>query len=256
MVKVGGSVVGQLSDAWWDDAATIAATRPVVVVHGWSGPVAALQREHGREPVMLVSQTGHRSRRTDAVVLGDIRSASTAVRAGIERRLAGRGLRVRGVDAARARLLHAEVLPQRWWVDGALQHLENLVGPVRYVDAPAVTALLSDVDALIVTPLAASAEHPAVNTDADRAAARIATALAVHELVVVTDVAGILIDGAPLPKLCAADLPALRAHISGGMRKKVQATLAAVGAGVDVAVIGRAPISELLAGVSGTVVVA
>ncbi|MFG3578708.1 amino acid kinase family protein [Micromonospora chersina] len=252
VVKLGGSVVDRLSSAWWDDAAAVAADRPIVIVHGWSAPVAALQGERRREPVMLLSQTGYRSRLTDAAVLDDIRTVSARVRDDIAAHLARRAVDARTVDASVARLIHARVIPQRWWVDGKLEHLDNLVGPVEHVDGAAVIALLAGVGALVVTPLATSAEHPTVNTDADRAAAHLATALGAAEMVFVTDVHGVLVDGATVRELSPSDLPGLRGQLTGGMRKKVQAVTSALGRGLHGAAIGRAPISELLAGLAGT----
>jgi len=252
VVKLGGSVLDRLSADWWDDAAAVAAQRPMVIVHGWSAPVAALRGEHRREPVMLLSQSGHRSRFTDAAVLDDIRTVSARIRSDIVAHLAARAVSTRTVDASQARLIHAQVLRQRWWVDGRLEYRENLVGFVRHVDGAAVGALLAGVGALVVTPLATSAEHPTVNTDADRAGAHLATALGVAEIVFVTDVDGVLVDGVTVRELSPADLPGLRGQLTGGMRKKVQAATAAVGRGLRAAVIGRAPVSELLAGLAGT----
>jgi len=252
IVKLGGSVLDRLSAAWWDDAAAVAAERQLVIVHGWSVPVAALRGERRREPVMLLSQTGHRSRLTDAAVLDDIRTVSARIRGDIASLLAPRAVSTRTVDASEARLIHAQVRRQRWWVDGRLEYLENLVGPVQHVDGAAVSALLAGVGALVVTPLAMSAEHPTVNTDADRAAAHLATALGVAELVFVTDVDGVLVDGVTVRELSASDVPGLRGQLTGGMRKKVQAATSAVGRGLRGAVIGRASISELLAGLAGT----
>ncbi|GAA2340068.1 hypothetical protein GCM10010170_022690 [Dactylosporangium salmoneum] len=255
VAKVGGSVLEALPPPWWDDAAAVARGRGLVLVHGWSAPLRAAQLAAGRQPLVLTSQHGRRSRFTDAEVLGDIRRTSAGLTALAAREMSARGATVAMVDAAAARILTAEVRPQRWWVDGELRRLENLVGPVRAVDAVALARWRRAVDALVVTPLAVAPGHPAVNTDADRAAAWIATALGAPELVFVTDVPGVLIDGAVRRRLRAGEADAA-AEASGGMRKKLDAATAALGRGLTRAVIGRAPIGELLAGRAGTEVVA
>ena len=252
VIKVGGSVVGALAPAWWDDAAAVAATHKVIFVHGWSAPLRALQAGTGRDPVMLVNQHGHRSRFTDARVLDDIRVTSATLRAYIQQQLAQRGVSAVSVDGAAAGLLVADVRLQRWWVGGRLEFLDNLVGPVRDVDTDRIHDLLRDADALVVTPLATSSAHPAVNTDADRAAAMISTAVAASGLVIVTDVPGVQVDGETVAELSHGDLPSLARVVTGGMKKKVNAALAALGGKTRLAVIGRALVSELLSGRAGT----
>lgn len=254
IVKLGGSVVAQLPASWWDDLAAVASRRQCIVVHGWSAPMRAAAT--GREPAMLMNQFGHRSRYTDESVLRDIRRVSQTLRAEIEGRLAARGVDVTGVEAAAAGLVSAEVRPQRWWIDGELRHFENLVGPVRRIDAKRVTDLLADRDVLVITPLATSTTHPLVNTDADRCAAEIAVAVAADHLVVVTDVAAVLVDEACLETVgrSALDGP-FKGQITGGMRKKVVAALRALDGGVLSAAIGRATVSDLLGGLAGTRVV-
>jgi acetylglutamate/LysW-gamma-L-alpha-aminoadipate kinase len=256
VVKLGGSVVCQLGPNWWDDAAAVAGKGGVVLVHGWSTPLREYQEQRGTVPVFLTNQHGHRGRLTDDAVIKDIREVAGQVRTLAERRLAERGVAVHGVDGADSGLLDAEVRAQRWWVDGELRPLDNLVGPIRRVDAEALGRLLGASDALVVTPLARSDSRPYVNTDADRAAIALAVTARARDLVLVTDVAGVLVDGAPLTRLRHTDLSTVVAQVRGGMRKKVRAAARAVDAGVERVVIGSAPISELLAGHAGTQVVA
>lgn len=252
VIKIGGSVIGNLDADWWDDVAAASLRHQVVFVHGWSRPLRDLQQARLRQPVFLTDQHGHRSRLTDPQVLSEIAEVSGTLRALIGAQLARRGVRVLGVEAARDRLLEATVRPQRWWIDRTLRPLTNLVGPVRTVNVIALRSWLEQADALIVTPLAYAASHPCVNVDADRAAARIAAELRAPALVLVTDVDGVLVDGVPVRRLTLASLPAVRGELEGGMRKKVAAAAAAVSDGVPLAVIGRAAVTALVAGRAGT----
>jgi acetylglutamate kinase len=252
VIKIGGSVIRDLDEDWWDDAAAASLRRQAVFVHGWSGPLRDLQQARGRQPVFLTDQHGHRSRFTDPEVLSEIVEVSRTLRALIRDQLARRGVRVLGLEAARDRLLQAIVRPQRWWDDRQLRPVTNLVGPVQAVNAAALRSWLEQADALVVTPLAHAAQHPYVNVDGDRAAAKIAAGLRAPALVLVTDADGVLVDGVPVPRLALASLPSVRSELAGGMRKKVAAAVAAVNDGVPLAVIGRATVTALVAGHAGT----
>jgi len=255
VLKLGGSVLGALPPAWWDDVARLARRRPLVCVHGWSRPLAELRERAGRETCFVISQNGHRSRLTDDSVLADIAAVSAHLRAQIVARLAARSVRAHGLVAAHDGLLEAAVRPQRWWVGSELKAMDNKVGPIVAVARERMLALLAAHAAIVVTPLARSPEHPLVNVDGDRAAASIARALGARDLVFATDVDGFLRDGSTIRRLGVAHVAAAVAESSGGMRKKLLAAADAVDGGVRCAAIGSAPVAELLAGRVGTQVV-
>lgn len=252
VVKLGGSVLPALPASWWDDAAGLARSRRLILVHGWSRPLREWRERRHATSTFLVNQHGYRSRLTDDEVIGDIREVAADLRDVVGRRLASRGITALGVDAADDSLLTAEVIPQRWWVDGELRAMDNLVGPVSAVDSGAIRRLLGQADVLVVTPLARSARHRYVNVDADRAAAAIAIAVGATCLVLVTDVPGVLVGAAPAPVLRASQIADLLGEISGGMRKKVTAAASAARAGVARVAIGHAAIADLMAGRAGT----
>ena len=181
---------------------------------------------------------------------------AAGLRRQVSQRLADRGVPSRGVDAADESLLTAEVIPQRWWVDGELRAMDNLVGPVSGVNADAISRLLGELAVLVLTPLARSAHHRYVNVDADRAAAAIAVTGGAADLVFVTDVSGVLVDERPVRVLRPAEIAGLASHINGGMRKKLQAAASAASGGVSRVVIGRATITDLVTGRAGTRMVA
>jgi acetylglutamate kinase len=256
VVKLGGSVLAGLSPSWWDDAAAVAAAAPTVFVHGWSGPLADWQRQRGMEPIFRTNQHGHVSRFTDHAVIQGIRIVARQLRELISRNLSERGVSARCVDAADEGLIEALVRPQRWWVDGELRRLDNLVGTITRVDTAVLAGALGGGQVPVVTPLARSAGHRYANVDADRATAAIAAQAGATELVMVTDVPGVLVDGVLVPVLRAAELPGLRGQFTGGMRKKVRAAAEAIGSGTGRAVIGCDTLTELRAGRAGTRVVA
>ena len=256
VVKLGGSVLADLTPSWWDDAAAVAARNQTVFVHGWSRPLADWQRQRGMQPVFRANQHGHVSRFTDHAVIQGIRSVATQLRELISRNLSERGVSARCVDAADEGLIEALVRPQRWWVDGELRRLDNLVGSITRVDPAVLADTLGDGQVPVVTPLARSAGPRYTNVNADRATAAIAARAGAADLVMVTDVPGVRVNGVLVPVLRAAELPALRGQFSGGMQKKVRAAAEAIGSGTGRAVIGCATLTELRAGQAGTRVVA
>ncbi|WP_031069667.1 acetylglutamate kinase [Streptomyces sp. NRRL WC-3742] len=253
VVKLGGSCLDGLDGAWWDDLAELGRSRPLVLVHGWSKPL----REHHaryREPsAILRDRYGNQSRWTTPEVIEDIRTVSARLGAEVLDRLERRGLeaaRLLGSDG----LLTAGEAERWWWQGKQLVELENLVGPVREAD-PTLLKGLEPGQARLVTPLARNAAGREVNTDADRAAAALAGAVGAPELVLVTDVAHLLIDGEPVREIGAEAAAAFRDKgATGGMRKKLRAAGEALERGAGRVVIGSAPVSELLAGRTGTVI--
>lgn len=257
VVKVGGSCLEQLAPQWWDDLAELAGgarAAKLVVVHGWSRMVSAATP--AGQPDFIVDKHGFRSRYTTPEVLEEIERVATDLRGAIAAMLDERGLRTEAVSGAAARLLRAEVRQNSWWVGDELVPLTNLVGPVREVDRARLDVLLAEHDAVVVSPLAVAAEHPRVNTDADRAAAAIAGAGGAGRLAMAMDAEAVLADGEPVRRAVRADLGELAKHAEGGMAKKLRAVEQAFAGGVREVAIGSAPVSDLLAGRSGTLIAA
>jgi [amino group carrier protein]-L-2-aminoadipate 6-kinase len=235
------------------DAASSAEPTKLVVVHGWSRMVSAETPEG--QPDFIVDKHGFRSRYTTEAVLEQIVRVSGELRGRIADVLRERGLNVGEVEGADSDLLHAEVRQNMWWVGEELVPLTNLVGPVREVDRSRLDVLLAEHDAVVVTPLAKTPDHPRVNTDADRAAAAIAGAGGAERLVLVMDAEAVLADGEPVRQATRTELKGLSRHAKGGMTKKLRAVDEALGRGVSEVAIGRAPVPDLLAGRAGTRIV-
>jgi acetylglutamate/LysW-gamma-L-alpha-aminoadipate kinase len=254
VVKLGGSALDSLSDAWWDDLATVARHQTVVCVHGWSRELAAYQRAHGREPTFLVDQHGHRSRYTDEQTLADIRVVARLQREKIELLMRARGVDVAAASGDEHALLEATCHDQLWWRDGQLVRLRSLVGPARHVNLDALRWLLNRAPFVVVSPLAHSRSHGVVNTDGDRAAAVLARETRASALVLITDQQGVIVNDGALRTVRIDGLSALRAEVTGGMRKKLTAAASVVGS-VERIVIGCDCCSALLHGTSGTSIV-
>ncbi|GAA2127570.1 [LysW]-aminoadipate/[LysW]-glutamate kinase [Kitasatospora saccharophila] len=253
VVKLGGSTLHAMPDAWWDDLAEHGRTHPLVLVHGWSRPLRLLRPEYSEPSAILRDRYGNQSRWTTPEVLADIKQVSAALTEQLDGLLGARGIsteRVVGSDG----LVGAAAGERWWWKDKQLVELDNLVGPITDVD-PTLLKGLRPGHCVLVTPLARNTAGQEVNTDGDRAAAAVSGALGATALVLVTDVPHLLIDDRPVHRITAEAVAEFRDKgATGGMRKKLRAAGEALERGVQRVVIGSAPVTDLLAGRTGTVI--
>ncbi|MBV2154910.1 acetylglutamate kinase [Kitasatospora sp. SUK 42] len=253
VVKLGGSTVDALADSWWDDLARLGQERPLVLVHGWSKPLKKLSPRYHDPSAILRDRYGNQSRWTTPEVIEDIKTVSATLTEGVLDRLEQRGIvaeRVLGSDG----LVTAGEGERWWWKEKQLVELENLVGPITGVD-PAPLKNLAPGHAYLVTPLARNAAGQEVNTDGDRAAAAVAGGIGADQLILVTDVAHLLIDDEPVRTISAEAAARFRDKgATGGMRKKLRAAGEALDRGVERVIIGSAPVTELIAARTGTVI--
>ena len=253
VVKLGGSCLENLDAAWWDDLAAHGRERPLILVHGWSKPLKRLNPRYTEPSAILRDRYGNQSRWTTPEVIEDIKTVSAEMAEAVLGLLEARGI-------SAARLLGSNGLvyageAERWWWQGKqLVELENLVGPITDVD-PTPLKDLRPGHAHLVTPLARNKAGLEVNTDADRAAAAVAGAVHASDLILVTDVQHLLIDGNPVRALTAEAAAAFRDKgATGGMRKKLRAAGEAIEQGVGRVVIGSAPVTDLLTAQTGTII--
>jgi len=138
---------------------------------------------------------------------------------------------------------------------GLQAELGRVGSPLR-VD-PAVLRALWQADLLpVVSPVSSGPAGESVNVNADEAALALALALGARTLLYLSDADGVIVDGAPVDVLAAADARRLieAGTIAGGMSLKVRVALAAAGAGIpEVVVAGKA---RLRGGFPGTRIVA
>ncbi|MFI0418886.1 hypothetical protein [Spongiactinospora sp. 9N601] len=253
VVKLGGSTLHAMADAWWDDLAGHGRDHPLILVHGWSKPLKRLKPEYARPSAILRDRYGNQSRWTTPEVIADIKTVSAGLAEQVIGLLARRGItteRLIGGDG----LVRAGEGERWWWRGKELVELENLVGPIVGVD-PGLLKNLQPGHCHLITPLARNAAGQEVNTDGDRAAAAIAAATSATSLTLVTDVAHLLIDGRPVRRITAEAAAEFRDQgATGGMRKKLRAAGEALAGGVQRVVIGSALVTEMLAERSGTVI--
>lgn len=234
VIKAGGSA-GVDRDAVADLVAERARTGPVVLVHGASAETDRLSAALGHPARTIVSPSGHQSRRTDRRTLELFALAAL----GRESFLYCEKLQARGVDALAlsgpsGRVLTGTRKDVRAVENGRTVILrDDHTGTIDGVATELLESVLRGGRVPVVAPLAIGADGGALNVDGDRAAARIAAALHAAELLVLTNVPGLLRDlGDPASVVGTATVAEAELLAAGRMRKKVLAAKEALRDGV------------------------
>ncbi len=230
VIKIGGNDLEQ--PGFIDDLArSVAALQqqtPCILVHGGGQAINRLQKQLGLEPVYVNGQrvTDDASLAVAEMMLsGSVNKALTMalLRAGVD------ALGLSGVDRG---LLQVEP-----WGEGM-----GRVGRIVSVRADVLLGLCEQGVVPVVSPISLGPDGR-YNVNADHAAGAIAAALHAAHATFLTNVPGVKIGAEVAPYLTVAQAQELIAQgvITGGMIPKVQAALAAIGSGVQKAIITDLP---------------
>ena len=228
VVKLGGN---ELDRPDWLAACARALVRldPVVVVHGGGRAVSALSRRLG---LAVEKRDGRR------VTTPEVAEVVELVMAGPVNREVMTALRAAGLDAVELSggdggLLAAQPAP------GGLGHVGEIAGVRVALLESFLLAGLTPVIAPMAPDVSGAGGLP-LNVNADDAAAAIAAALGAAELLLVSDVPGVEVDGAVRPALEAGDVETLieLGVAADGMAAKLRAATAALRAGARAVRIG------------------
>jgi len=241
VIKLGGSLLDDLSrrDAMLDAiAAAWNRGEQLVLVHGGGKHIDAMLAKLG-----IAKRTHAGLRITDDATLDVVVSVlGGSVNKRLVAELTKRGIRAAGISGSDGATLVAE---RHEPIDGVdLGH----VGRVTRANATLVRAMLTYGVLPVVSSIAEGPHGTLLNVNADAAASALAVALRAQALRFLTDVAGVLdANGHVVPLLGADDAEAFLAGVSGGMRPKLQAALAALRAGVPTIEIGEEGGTSLVA---------
>ncbi len=260
VVKLGGGA-GLDVDAVLRDLAAL--PRPWVLVHGGNAELNDLSARLGHPPRFVTSPSGHVSRVTDETTLGLIQMAYRGrINNDLVLRLQRLGVNAVGLSGVDGRLWVAERKEAVRVMENGRKFLlrDDHTGRVVSVNAGLLRLLLENGYRPVVTLPAVTPEGTAVNVDGDRAAAAVAAALGAHDLVILSNVPGLLRDVADpaslVPRLTRESL------LSDGfakdrMKKKLLGADEALAGGVQRVVLASAnranPVRDALAG-TGTVI--
>jgi len=227
LLKVGGAQVkeGANLDRLIDVLIRLIRGRDLIVVHGGGADIAALQQRLGLEPRFV---EGLRVTDEDSLWVAEMALSGT-VNKRLTARLVTGGVRAIGLSGVDAGLLRAKRMLHP---KGDL----GRVGEITRVEASSLTELLRLGFTPVISPISLGEDGRAYNVNADHAALAIASALRVKEMIFVTDVPGVIIDGTVLSTLNADSAVQLieRGEITGGMIPKTRSALQALENGVGV----------------------
>ena len=234
VIKVGGRPQSDPSLSPALAAAHRKAPGSLVVVHGGGDEVSALQRLYGAD-----SQFKGGRRVTTQLDLEIIRMAlSGSANKRLVSALVSSGVPALGLSGEDGALLSAAPLDVSQY---------GFVGSPAAVNVGLLRHLMAGGYLPVISPVSRGIDASpsmVLNVNGDDAAAHIAVALDADELLLVSDVAGVLVDGAPVSMLGPDDAQRMidQGTAHGGMGAKLQAALAALEGGVE-----RVRISDIAA---------
>jgi acetylglutamate/LysW-gamma-L-alpha-aminoadipate kinase len=264
VIKIGGTTGLDLDAVCKDVAAQVAAGQRLIVVHGGSGETNALSEQLGHPPRFVTSPSGFTSRYTDRATL-EIFAMVTAgkINTLLVEQLQSLDVNALGLTGLDGRLMLAKRKDAIRIVENGKQRMlrDDFTGKIEQVNASLLWLLLDAGYVPVVAPLAISQEGQALNVDADRAAAMVAGAVQADQLILLTNVPGLLRqfpdETTLISHIDKSRLEASLGFAEGRMKKKVLGASEALGLGVRQVIFadGRVaqPIASALAG-KGTVI--
>jgi len=260
VVKLGGGA-GLDIDAVLADLAS--RSQPWVLVHGGNAELNDVSRKLGHEPRFVTSPSGHTSRVTDPETIALIQMVYRGrINNDLVLRLQRLGVNAVGLSGVDGKLWQAERKEAIRVVENGRKFLlrDDHTGRIVTINADLLRLLLENGYRPVLTLPALASDGSAVNVDGDRAAAAVAAALGAADLLILSNVPGLLRDVADHTSL----IPSLtRAQLSGDgpakdrMKKKLLGAEEALQGGVRRVVLGSAnrqhPVTDALSGI-GTVI--
>ncbi|MED4235965.1 acetylglutamate kinase [Priestia megaterium] len=218
VVKCGGSIVNQLTSAFFESIQQLKASGyQIIVVHGGGPDIQdTLTKLHiETEFVDGLRKTSKEALEVVTMVLAG------KVNKQLVKELQKANLRAVGLSGIDGLLLQAEAID-----------VERLgyVGEVKGVNDTLLKQLTDSQYIPVVSSIGADEEGNSYNINADVAAGAVAKAVNAEKLMFVTDVKGVLKDGALLPELTKSEIDALIEEkvIYGGMIPKVTSAVNAL----------------------------
>jgi acetylglutamate/LysW-gamma-L-alpha-aminoadipate kinase len=239
VVKIGGSNGVELDPICQDIATLVGDGQQVVVVHGGSAETNEISEKLGYPPRFVTSPSGFTSRYTDRQSL-EIFAMVTSGRINtlLVEQLQKSGVNAFGLSGVDGRLMLARRKDAIRIVEDGRQRIlrDDYTGKIEKVDQHILGMLLQAGFVPVIAPLAISPQGEALNVDADRAAAMVAAALGAEQLIILTNVPGLMRHfpdkSTLIPHLERSELENALDFAEGRMKKKVLGASEALTMGV------------------------
>ena len=260
VVKVGGSE-GIDYDAFLEDFAQYENT---ILIHGGSHELNEVSTQLGHPPKTLTSVSGFTSRYTDRKTMDMFNMVYAGkINKMIVEKLQALGINAIGLSGLDGRLFEGPQKKTIRVIENGKKRIirDDMTGRVEQVNLDLLELLIDNGFTPVLTPPAISHESIPINVDGDRLAAAIASAVNADELVILSNVPGLLIDLDDT--LLIENIPrnAIDKHMDqyakGRMKKKLLGAKEALDGGVSKVILGGAraenPLTNALSG-KGTVI--
>ena len=258
VVKIGGAGGIDLESACRDAAGLFAQGYRMVLAHGGSERANRLGVDLGYPPRFLRSPSGHVSRHTDSRTRDIFIQATNEINAEIVQALQLHGVNSIGlVDPEHCILQGERKCALRTVVGGRVRVIrDDYSGRIRGVDVSQLCMMLELGFTPVVPPLALSNEYGLLNVDGDRAAAAIAGALGAGQLILLSNVPGLLQhypeESSLVTYVPREGLDQALALAQGRMKRKILSVQEALEQGVAQAIVAdgrlQQPLRRALAG--------
>lgn len=212
-----------------------------ILVHGGGPTVSSLCTRLGIEPRFITSPSGIRSRYTDMETMeAFIMAMKGKINTDIVLELQKIGVKAAGLSGIdgptiiaerKKRLMTVNERGRRIMVDG------GYTGKINSVNSFLINSLIEGGITPVISPIALSTENEPLNVDGDRAAAAISGAVKAENLVLLTNVDGVMLDGGLIQKISQRELPDYMKKVGNGMDKKLLAAGEALNGGCKKVII-------------------
>jgi len=252
IVKAGGGEGLDMEAVCADVAELVRQGEQVVLVHGGSHETNIISEKLGHPPHFVTSVSGHTSRYTDRETL-EIFAMVTAGRINklLVERLQQLGVNAIGLSGLDGRLLEGKRKSTLRIVENGKRKVlrGEYSGRIERVNVGLLQMLLEAGYTPVVAPLAISYESEALNVDGDRAAAAIGAALKAEQVIILSNVPGLLRDVADestlIPHIPLAQAEeCLDRYAQGRMKRKLLGAIEALRDGVGQVVIADGRVEE------------
>ena len=264
VVKLGGTQGVDFSAICTDAAQLLKQGRRFVFVHGGSAEANTLGEALGMPPKMITSPSGYTSRYTDRKTLEIfLMAVNGKVNSLLTEQLHKLKVNAFGLCGLDGKLIQATRKDSIQSMERGKRKIirDDYTGRIETVNSELLFMLLNAGYLPVIAPVAVSSMGEALNVDADRAAAMVASALKAETLILLTAVPGLMKDfpdeSTLIRQLPQSQLSTASEAAQGRMKKKVLGAEEALKGGVSRVIIsdGRIQnaISHALAG-NGTVI--
>ena len=264
VIKLGGTQGVDFSAICTDAVELLKDGRKLVFVHGGSAEANALGESLGWPPRMITSPSGHSSRYTDRKTLEIfLMAVNGKINSLLTEQLQMLDVNAFGLSGMDGRVLQATRKDTIQSIENGKRKVirDDYTGRIEAVNSDLLHLLLDAGCLPVIAPVALGRMGEALNVDADRAAAKVASALEAQTLILLTAVPGLMErfpdESTLIRDLPLSQLPSAADAAQGRMKKKVLGAEEALTGGVKQVIIadGRIPnpISNALMG-NGTVI--